>query len=166
MAKHMNPLLAPLTKENVEVKGTNLIGYLRQEQRVKLDKDGRWSLFSKTGENRINAGSMLKITYKTSTTAKNATNFTGVLLSIHRHPSEPTILLRTVIDGVGVEQKFCVFSPLIQKIEVLKPATLITKQKLYLLRDKPGLISKYTISTEDQRKRLKKLPHSGKLHRA
>lgn len=146
--------------------GTNLIGFLRQEQRKTLNKDNRWSLFSKTGQNRINTGSMLKISYRTSTTAKNATNFAGVLLAIHRHPAEPTFLMRTIIDGVGVEQKFCVFSPLIEKIEVLKPATLLTRQKLYLLRDKPGMISKYTITTEEQRKRLQKLPHAGKLHHA
>lgn len=150
--------------EKVEIKGTNLIGFLRQEQRKSLDKDQRWSLFSKTSHTSIHAGSMLRLTYRMSVSAKNPTTFTGVLLAIHRHPSEPTILLRTLVDGVGVEQKFCVFSPLIEKIEVVKPATLLKTRKLYSLREKPTLISKYTIDVEGQKKRLVKMQHSGKIH--
>jgi len=147
------------------VKGTNLIGFLRQEQRQALTKDGRWSLFDKKSPIRIHAGSLLRITSKPSLTATKPITFTGVMLALHRHPSEPTILLRTSVDGVGVEQKFCVMSPLIERIEVVQPASLMIKHKLYLLRDQPSLISKFSLPPEEQRKRLAKMRNGRpKLH--
>lgn len=156
--------LEPITKEIVEVKGTNLIGFLRKEQRAALNKDKRWDLFDKASPNRIYAGSMIRVLAKPNVTAARPVAFTGVLLAIHRHPSEPTILVRTAVDGIGVEQKFCVMSPLIEKIEVIKPATLLQKHKLYMLRDQPALINKFSLPPEDQKRRLSKLKRNGKLH--
>lgn len=153
-----------MTEGTIDISGTNLIGYLRNEQRQRLNKDSRWSLFAKNSPTRIHAGSMLKVFYRTSMTARSPAQFAGVLLAIHRHPSEPTILVRAMVDGVGVEQKFCVLSPLIERIEVVRPATLLTKHKLYLLRDKPKLASKYSISASEQKQRLRKVQRAGKLH--
>ncbi len=107
---------------------------------------------------------MIRVHYKSSITANKATAFAGVLLAIHRHPSEPTILVRSSVDGVGIEQKFCVMSPLIEKIEVIKPASLLLKHKLYMLRDQPALISKFSLTPEEQKRRLEKLKKGGKLH--
>jgi len=154
-----------VTREIVRTEGTNLIGFLRQEQRTALDKDSRWSkLLAKTSPTRIHAGSLIKISYKTSTTSTRPTVFQGVLLATHRHPSEPTILVRANIDGVGVEQKFCVMSPLVEGIEVLRPATLLMKHKLYLLREQPALINKFSLPVEDQKRRLSQVRRGGKLH--
>lgn len=80
----------------------------------------------------------MKVTYfaSKSETARPST-FTGVLIAIRRHPSEPTFSLRTIIDTVGVEQLFPVFSPLITKIEVVKRAIKLKSYKAYWLRDNP-----------------------------
>lgn len=157
-------VVEPITKENVQVQGTNLIGFLRQEQRKNLNIDDRWALFDRKSKSKINAGSMIRISYKPSMTAGKPTIFSGVLLAINRHPSEPTILVRSSVDGIGIEQKFCVMSPLIEKIEVIKPASLLIKHKLYMLRDQPSLISKFSLNPEDQKQRLSKLKRAGKLH--
>lgn len=112
--------------------------FLRREQRQKLNADNRWSLFDKKSAERVTVGSVLKVTYyqSKSETARPST-FTGVLIAVRRHPSEPNFSLRTVIDSVGVEQLFHVFSPLITKIEVVKRAIKIKSNKAYWLRDKP-----------------------------
>jgi len=111
---------------------------LRREQRQKLNADNRWAIFDKKSTDRVTAGSVLKVTYyqSKSETARPST-FTGVLIALRRHPSEPTFSLRTVIDSIGVEQLFHVFSPLITKIEIVKRAIKIKSNKAYWLRDKP-----------------------------
>lgn len=112
--------------------------FLRREQRQKLNLDNRWALFDKKSADCVTAGSVLKVTYyqSKSETARSST-FTGVLIAVRRHPAEPTFSLRTVIDSVGVEQLFHVFSPLITKIEVVKRAIKVKSNKAYWLRDKP-----------------------------
>lgn len=111
---------------------------MRREQRQKLNVDNRWAIFDKKSTDRVTAGSVLKVTYyqSKSETARPST-FTGVLIALRRHPSEPTFSLRTVIDSIGVEQLFHVFSPLITKIEIVKRAIKIKSSKAYWLRDKP-----------------------------
>lgn len=112
--------------------------FLRREQRQKLNLDNRWALFDKKSADRVTAGSVLKVTYyqSKSETARSST-FTGVLIAVRRHPAEPTFSLRTVIDSVGVEKLFHVFSTLITKIEVVKRAIKVKSNKAYWLRDKP-----------------------------
>ena len=124
---------------------TDLISFLRREQREKLSQDGRWSLFDRKSPNLIHAGSLIRVTYRNSKSAKSASIFNGVLLAFRRYPSNPTMIVRTVIDEVGVEQVFSILSPLIEKIEVVKAATFFGRRKLYFLRDKPSLIPFYTL---------------------
>ena len=127
---------------SLPIKGTNLINYLRQEQRKQLDHDNRWSLFAKdTGT--CKPGSLLNVTYYPARSSKHTTTFTGILIAIRRHTAEPTIIVRSSIDGVGMEQVFCVFSPLISKIEVARKATKWKGNKLYWLREKPEMITSF-----------------------
>lgn len=69
------------------------------------------------------------------------------LVIARKHGKEPgaTITLRKIIDGVGVEWIIPIFSPLIQKIELLKTSR-VRKSKLYYLRNK---------SQKETRKKLK-----------
>lgn len=62
--------------------------------------------------------------------------FEGLLLA-RKHGAEPgaTFTLRRVIDGVGVERIFPLFSPTIERIEVLKRAK-VRRAKLYHIRRK------------------------------
>lgn len=119
------------------MRGTDILTFLRREQKQSLNSDGRWSLFDKKSAERVTAGSVLKVTFYPSKSETRPSIFTGVLIALRRHPSQPTFSLRTIIDTIGVEQLFPVFSPLISKIEVVKRAIKIKSQKAYWLRDKP-----------------------------
>lgn len=62
--------------------------------------------------------------------------FEGLVLS-HKHGYEPGAMftVRKVVDGVGVERIFPLYSPTIDKIEVLKRAK-VRRAKLYHVRRK------------------------------
>jgi large subunit ribosomal protein L19 len=62
--------------------------------------------------------------------------FEGLLLA-RKHGGEPgsTFTVRKVIDGVGVEKIFPLFSPMIDKIEVIRRSK-VRRAKLYYVREK------------------------------
>lgn len=62
--------------------------------------------------------------------------FEGLVIS-RKHGAEPgaTFTVRRVIDGIGVEKIFPLYSPKIDKIEVLRRAKM-RRSKLYHIRDK------------------------------
>lgn len=126
----------------LSIQGTNLINYLRQEQRKQLNHDDRWSLFAKD-KGTCKPGSLINVTYHPSRSTKYTSTFSGILIAIRRHTSEPTIIVRSSIDGMGVEQIFCVFSPLITKIQVVRRASKWKGNKLYWLRERPEMISSF-----------------------
>lgn len=112
--------------------------FLRREQRERLNADKRWSLFDKKSPEKVGVGSVLKVTLLTSKTeAAKPSTFVGVLVAVRRNEADPTMILRTVVDGVGVEQLFPIFSPLITSIEVVKKAVKQKSNKAYWLREKP-----------------------------
>ena len=130
--------LENVSESAVNIRGTDILTFLRREQRQTLNTDDRWSLFDKRSEDRVTVGSVLKVTYyQSKSELTRPATFTGILIAVRRHPSEPTFSLRTIIDTVGVEQLFPVFSPNILKIEIVKRAIKIKSQKAYWLRDKP-----------------------------
>lgn len=62
--------------------------------------------------------------------------FDGLVIS-HKHGSEPgaTFTVRKVIEGIGVERIFPLFSPNIEKIDLVKKAKA-RRAKLYYVREK------------------------------
>lgn len=127
-----------ISETPINVTGTDIITFLRREQRDKLNADSRWALFDRKSADRVTVGSVLKVTYFPSKSELNRpATFTGFLIALRRHPSEPTFSLRTIVDNIGVEQLFPVFSPMISKIEVVKRAIKTKSYKAYWLRDKP-----------------------------
>ena len=62
--------------------------------------------------------------------------FEGLVLA-RKHGTEPgaTFTLRRVLSGVGVEKVFPLYSPLIDKIEILKRSR-VRRAKLYYIREK------------------------------
>jgi ribosomal protein L19 len=158
----------PIKDDPENILNCNLITRLRREQRLKINKaDDRWRLFDRNSPNKVTVGSILRVTFKNSnltllggggvkakgndsnaaaadasqpftTNVTTTSSFTGILIALRRHVSEPTIVLRTIIDGVGVEQIFPVFSPNLTSIEVVRPAVQKKGHKLYWLREKPS----------------------------
>ena len=53
----------------------------------------------------------------------------------HGKEAGATFTVRKVVDGVGVERIFPLYSPMIDKIEVVKSAK-VRRSKLYHIRDK------------------------------
>ena len=90
----------------------------------------------------IKAGDTVKVSVKI--TEKNAKGkervriqvFEGLVLS-RKHGNEPGAMMtvRKVASGVGVERIFPIFSPIIDKIEVVKRGK-VRKSKLYFIREK------------------------------
>ncbi len=62
--------------------------------------------------------------------------FEGIVLS-HKHGREAgaTFTVRKVIDGIGVERTFPVYSPMIDEIEVVRRSK-VRRAKLYFIREK------------------------------
>lgn len=123
------------------IKNMGIMDYLRRESRRQGDPKGeRWRLFARDSPARISTGSLVRVTYRANRSSPSSATFTGVLLAIRRSPGNPTILVRGLIDEVGVEQVFCIFSPLLEEIEVLQPPAKRSDRKRYHLRDRPAEI--------------------------
>ena len=63
--------------------------------------------------------------------------FTGVVIARSGSGSREMFAVRRIIAGEGVERKFPVHSPRIEKIEV-KRSGVVRRAKLYFLRDRVG----------------------------
>ena len=79
--------------------------------------------------------------------------FEGLVIA-HKHGTEPgaTFTVRKTFQGIGVERIFPLFSPNIEKIDLVK-VSKVRKSKLYYIRDK---------TSKEIRKKMKTLKQEGK----
>jgi len=85
----------------------------------------------------IKAGDTIRVWQKIQEKGKiRLQAFEGLVLA-HKHGSEAgaTFTVRKVLDGVGVEKIFPLYSPVIDKIEITK-RTKARRAKLYYIREK------------------------------
>lgn len=67
--------------------------------------------------------------------------FEGVVIALRGGGTRKTFTVRKISYGIGVEKIFPVLSPLINKIELIKEAS-VRRAKLYYLREKKGKAAK------------------------
>jgi len=83
------------------------------------------------------AGDTVRVSQKIEEKGKTRLQvFEGLVLA-RKHGNEPgaTFVVRKVASGVGVEKIFPLYSPIIDKIEIIKRAK-VRRAKLYYIRDK------------------------------
>src|SRR3989338_4990886 len=85
----------------------------------------------------VSSGNTVKVWQKIQEKGKTRLQAFEGLIIAHKHGTEAgaTFTVRKVASGVGVEKTFPLFSPLIDKIEVLRRAK-VRRAKLYYIREK------------------------------
>jgi len=99
----------------------------------------------------IRSGDTLRVWQKIEEKGKTRLQaFEGLVIAT-KHGSEPgaTFTVRKVASGVGVEKVFPLFSPMIDKLEIVKRAT-VRRAKLYILRDKVAREIKRIVRRSEQ----------------
>ncbi|MCE9541138.1 50S ribosomal protein L19 [Candidatus Kaiserbacteria bacterium] len=85
----------------------------------------------------LRAGDTVRVHQKIEEKGKSRIQIFEGLVLARKHGSEPggTFTVRRVSSGVGVEKIFPIYSPMIDKIEVVKRSR-VRRAKLYFIRDK------------------------------
>jgi large subunit ribosomal protein L19 len=85
----------------------------------------------------ISAGNTVRVWQKIQEKGKTRLQAFEGLIIAHKHGTEAgaTFTVRKVASGVGVEKTFPLYSPVIDKIEVLRRAK-VRRAKLYYIREK------------------------------
>ncbi len=98
----------------------------------------------------LKAGQTVRVHVKVVEGEKERTQvFEGVVIAISRNGSRSTFTVRKISYGVGVERTFPLYSPRIDKIQVVSSGK-VRRAKLYYLR---GLSGKRARLYEDERQR-------------
>lgn len=118
-----------------EIKAVELkVSPVNKEERVKLD---------------LRSGDTVRVWQKIREKDKfRLQAFEGLVLA-KKHGSETgaTFTVRTVIDGVGIERIFPLYSPMIDKIEIVKRSK-VRRAKLYHIRHKAAKEIRREMSNE------------------
>jgi large subunit ribosomal protein L19 len=109
----------------------------------------------------VKPGMHVKIFQKIKEGDKEKTQQIDGLILSRKHHNEPgaTITLRKMIDGVGVEWIIPLFSPLIQKVELIK-ASRVRRAKLYYLRNKSSKQIRKKLKLAAKEKKIKEKSES------
>lgn len=103
---------------------------LTQDMRHQHDPTGRLTaLFSRTSTERVPPGSVLLVETWTNASKTTFSTFSGVLLAVRRRGTATSIVLRNVVQKLGVEVRFNVYSPLLKDIKVVQRALAGKDQK-------------------------------------
>ncbi|PLW33776.1 hypothetical protein PCANC_16264 [Puccinia coronata f. sp. avenae] len=80
------------------------------------------NFFRKNHPDSVRPLSIIRVESYTNAARTTSNVFTGVLMAVRRRGTETSFRLRTILERVGVEMKFSVFSPVIKNISVIKRA--------------------------------------------
>ena len=124
---------------------TNLLDFINQSDIQKRRRNIGIPFFT--------PGSYLAVTRADPHSPTGTTKFVGICIARRNKGLGSTFTLRNVINGVGVEMMYELYSPAIREIEVLKLERR-RRAKLYYLRDKP---LKYSTVSE----KMQPVPNNG-----
>ena len=68
--------------------------------------------------------------------------FEGTVIKKHGSGINKTITVRKIFQGIGVERVFAIYSPRIEKIQVLRRGD-VRRSKLYYLRERSGKATRF-----------------------
>jgi large subunit ribosomal protein L19 len=98
--------------------------------------------FLKTDLPRIRIGDNVRIGVKIIEGSKERVQFyEGTIISKKNNSINTTIIVRKVLQGIGVERTFLIHSPKIDSINVLR-SSKVRRSKLYYLRNLRGKASR------------------------
>ena len=88
---------------------------------------------------------------------KRTSRFEGLVLA-RKHGSEAgaSFTVRSVVGGVGVEKIFPIFSPSIDKVEIVSAPAKVKRSKLYYLRDVSRKVARRKLGSVYRRDRVNK----------
>ena len=112
---------------------TNLVDYLNRSDTHKRQINSQIPFFT--------PGSYVSVTKSDPYSPSGVSEFVGICISKRKiNQVASTFILRNVINGVGIEMMYELYSPAIKEIKVLKLERR-RRAKLYYLRDKPAKYS-------------------------
>ena len=107
---------------------TNVLDFLNQSDVQKRQNNAHIPFFT--------PGSYISVTRADPYSPSGETRFVGVCIARRNNGLGSTFILRNVMNGMGVEMMFELYSPALREIKVLKLERR-RRAKLYYLRDKP-----------------------------
>lgn len=97
--------------------------YLHHQLRSQFDPSDRLTrLFHRRSPEQIPVGSVLIVESWTSPAKTSMTTFSGVLMAIRRRGTSTSFVLRNLVQKLGVEMRFNLYSPLLKDVRVVATA--------------------------------------------
>ncbi|KAI9229434.1 MAG: translation protein SH3-like domain-containing protein [Piptocephalis tieghemiana] len=129
-----------MTLETPSLQGKDIMSVVREENLARLDPTGeKRALLDRSSPTRLLPGDTIRVTsYRSMSHPASTFAFSGVILGISRRGPESTIVIRNIVQQLGVEMRYPVYSPMVKGIEVLARGKKYRRAKLYYLRDQPG----------------------------
>ncbi|GAC97405.1 likely mitochondrial ribosomal protein [Pseudozyma hubeiensis SY62] len=96
---------------------------VHSELRARYDPGNRLTkLFDRKSADRIPPGSVLIVESWTSPLKTNFSSFSGVLIAVRRRGVSTSFVLRNLVQKLGVEMRFNLYSPLLKDVRVIQKA--------------------------------------------
>ncbi|SNX88075.1 related to 50S ribosomal protein L19 [Melanopsichium pennsylvanicum] len=96
---------------------------VHSDLRTRYDPGNRLTkLFDRKSPERIPPGSVLIIESWTSPLKTNFSSFSGVLIAVRRRGVSTSFVLRNLVQKLGVEMRFNLYSPLLKDVRVIQKA--------------------------------------------
>lgn len=76
--------------------------------------------------------------------------FEGTVIKKHGSGASKTVTIRKVFQGIGVERVFAIYSPRIEKFQVLRRGD-VRRSKLYYLRERSGKATRIREKIENKK---------------